>query len=59
MIGVEGEFGNGFFYTANFTASEVKLRRDQSNYFIPQRMPTWLARGEFNFNDPYAMPDEF
>ena len=58
VIGAEGEIGNGFFYTANFTASESKLTRDQGNYLIPQRIADAVARGQFNFNDPEATPQE-
>jgi iron complex outermembrane receptor protein len=51
-IGAEGEIGDGFFYTASFTASEVKLRRDQGgSYFIPQRIMDAVARGEIDFFD--------
>jgi iron complex outermembrane receptor protein len=56
VIGAEGEIGNGFFYTANFTASESTLNRTQSNYYIPQRVADAVARGEFNFFDPLATP---
>jgi len=49
VIGAEGSFGDNWFYTANFTASEVKLRRDQGNYFIPQRIMDAVARGQLDF----------
>jgi iron complex outermembrane receptor protein len=58
VLGIDGEVGNGFFYTANFTASEVKLRRDQGNYLIPQRIMDVIARGTFNFNDLEANSQE-
>ena len=58
VIGAQGEFGNGFFYTANFTASESKLRRDQANYLIPQRVADAVAQGTFNFFDPESTPEE-
>ncbi len=51
VLGIEGSFWDDWFYTANFTASEVKLRRDQANYFIPQRIADAVARGELNFMD--------
>jgi len=54
VLGAEGEIGNGFFYTASFTASESKLIRDQNNYFIPQRVADAVAQGIFNFFDPLA-----
>ena len=56
VIGAEGEIGTGWFYTANFTASESKLTRDQGNYLIPQRIADVAARGEFNFANPLATP---
>jgi iron complex outermembrane receptor protein len=49
VIGAEGEIGTGWFYTATFTASESKLRRDEGNYFIPQRIADLAARGEIDF----------
>src|SRR5262249_37194237 len=58
VLGAEGEIGEGWFYTANFTASESKLRRDEGNYIIPQRLLNAVARGEFNFFDPYANSEE-
>jgi iron complex outermembrane receptor protein len=58
VLGVEGGFGNDWNYTANVTASEVGLTRDQSNYLIPQRIWDVAARGSFNFADPYATPAE-
>jgi len=51
VIGAEGSFGDDWFYTANFTASEVKLRRDQGNYFIPQRIMDAVAQGRIDFID--------
>jgi len=54
VLGIDGSFGNDWRYSANFTASEVKLGRAESNYFIPQRVMDVVARGTFNFNDPYA-----
>jgi len=57
VLGAEGEVGNGFFYTASFTASESKLTRNQDNYYIPQRVADAVARGEFNFFDPAATPE--
>lgn len=57
VLGAEGEIGNGFFYTANFTASEVKLRRDQGNYFIPQRIADAAAQGLIDFRNWEANPE--
>ncbi len=57
VIGAQGSFGEDWFYTASFTASEVRLRRDQGNYPIPQRIMDVIARGEFNFFDPAATPE--
>jgi iron complex outermembrane receptor protein len=58
VIGVSGEIGEGFFYTANATASEVRLRRSEGNYIIPQRLMDAVARGTFNFADPSANSEE-
>jgi len=55
-IGANGSFLDGFNYTADFTASEVRLKRIEGNYLIPQRIMDVVARGEFNFNDPEATP---
>jgi len=54
VAGVEGSFGNDWRYTANFTASEVRLKVIQDNYLIPQRIMDVVATGEFNFADPMA-----
>jgi iron complex outermembrane receptor protein len=56
VVGLEGGFGDDWSYTANVTASEVGLTRNQSNYLIPQRIWDVAARGSFNFADPYATP---
>jgi iron complex outermembrane recepter protein len=58
VAGVEGSFGEGWSYTGNFTASEVGLRRTESNYLIPQRIWDVAAQGTFNFSDPYATSEE-
>ena len=49
VLGIEGSFGAGWNYSANFTASNVRLRRDQGGYFSPQLIMNALARGTFNF----------
>src|SRR5690606_22697373 len=51
VLGIDGSFGDDWRYSANFTASEVRLKRTQENYLIPQRIMDLVARGEFNFND--------
>jgi iron complex outermembrane receptor protein len=58
VVGLEGSFGDGWRYSADFTASEVGLDRDEGNYFIPQRIMDVVARGTFNFADPYANDQE-
>jgi iron complex outermembrane receptor protein len=60
VVGLEGDFGNddSWSYTANVTASEVGLTRNQANYMIPQRIWDSAARGTFNFADPYATSAE-
>lgn len=57
-IGLDGSFGDDWRYTVNFTASEVGLTRTEGNYFIPQRIMDVVARGTFNFSDPYANSQE-
>jgi iron complex outermembrane receptor protein len=54
VLGLEGSFGEDWSYTANVTASEVGLTRDQGNYMIPQKIWDVAARGSFNFSDPNA-----
>ncbi|MBA4163879.1 MAG: TonB-dependent receptor, partial [Erythrobacter sp.] len=52
VLGVDGTFGDDWRYSANFSASEIRLTRIQNNYLIPQRIADVLARGTFNFFDP-------
>ena len=56
VLGLDGEIGDGWMYSANFTASENQLRRSEGNYLIPQRIADAVAQGTFNFNDPAATP---
>lgn len=56
VLGVEGSFGDDWRYKANFTASEVRLKRTQNGYLIPQRIMDAVARGQINFNDLNATP---
>ena len=58
VVGLDGTFGDNWTYSANLTASEFGLTRDQSNYMIPQRIMDVVARGQFNFNDPDANTQE-
>jgi iron complex outermembrane receptor protein len=58
VVGIEGSFADSWRYSADFTASEVGLDRDEGNYFIPQRIMDVVARGTFNFSDPYANDQE-
>ncbi len=51
VLGVEGSFGDDWRYSADFTASEVRLKRNQANYLIPQRIMDVVARGELNLFD--------
>jgi len=54
VLGVDGSFADDWRYTANFTASEVRMKLVQDNYLIPQRIMDVVATGEFNFADPLA-----
>jgi iron complex outermembrane receptor protein len=54
VVGIDGSFAEDWRYSANFTTSEVGLTRTQNNYMIPQRIMDVVARGTFNFRDPYA-----
>jgi iron complex outermembrane recepter protein len=58
VAGLEGSFGEGWRYAADFTASEVGLQRTEGNYMIPQRVWDAAARGTFNFADPAATDEE-
>ncbi|MBS0474046.1 MAG: TonB-dependent receptor, partial [Proteobacteria bacterium] len=51
VLGIDGSFGDGWNYSASFTASNVRLTRAQGNYFQPQLIMNALARGTFNFMD--------
>lgn len=54
--GVEGSFGDGWNYQADFTASKIDLTETRTGYLIPQRIMDVVARGQFNFSNPYATP---
>ncbi len=58
VLGIDGSFGDDWRYSANFTASEVRLKRAQENYYIPQRIMDAVARGQINFNNLDATPEE-
>lgn len=58
VVGVEGSFGDDWRYGVNVTASEVRLKRTQSNYIIPSRVMDVAANGSFNFVDPTANSQE-
>jgi iron complex outermembrane receptor protein len=57
VIGASGTFFDDWHYNASVTASEFKLRRLQAGYLIPQRIMDVVARGEFNFANPEATPE--
>jgi iron complex outermembrane receptor protein len=57
-FGFDGAFADDYRYTANFTASEVGLTRNNQNNMIPQRIMNVAATGEFNFYDPSANSQE-
>ena len=57
VIGATGTFFDDWHYNASVTASEFKLRRIQAGYLIPQRIMDVVARGEFNFANPEATPE--
>ncbi|MDG2534217.1 TonB-dependent receptor [Sphingomonas sp. HITSZ_GF] len=54
VVGMSGEVLSGLNYSANFVASRVELKREQSGYLIPQRIMDVVARGTFNFANPNA-----
>ncbi|MBX3565532.1 MAG: TonB-dependent receptor [Sphingomonas sp.] len=56
VIGVDGTFGDGWNYSASFTAMNVRLLRAQLNYPNLQHIMDVVARGEFNFFNPSATP---
>lgn len=55
-LGVEGEFTDGMTYQADFTAAKIDLDERRRGYMIPQRIMDVVARGQFNFSNPYATP---
>ncbi|MBM0168701.1 TonB-dependent receptor plug domain-containing protein [Altererythrobacter sp. C41] len=58
VLGIDGTFGDDWRYSASFTGSEVRLKRGQDNYYIPQRIMDAVARGQINFNDLEATPED-
>jgi len=58
VVGLEGSFGEGWRYSADFTASEVGLSRVENNYMVPQRIWDVAARGTFIFSDLPANSEE-
>jgi len=58
VVGVNGTLGEGWLYSADFTTSEVGLDVIQRNYPIPQLIMDAVAKGNFNFRDPYANSQE-
>src|SRR3546814_72225 len=58
VLGIEGSFGDDWRYSANFTASEVRLKRTQDGYYIPQRIMDAVASGQLNFNELEATPQD-
>ena len=56
VAGIDGSFGDDWRYGVNFTASEVRLKRTQSNYIIPGRVMDVAATGEFDFVNPLSNP---
>jgi iron complex outermembrane receptor protein len=58
VVGLEGSFADTWRYSADFTASEVGLDRNEGNYYIPQKIMDVVARGTFNFADPTATDKE-
>jgi iron complex outermembrane receptor protein len=58
VVGVNGTLGEGWLYSADFTTSEVGLDVIQRNYPIPQNIMDAVAKGTFNFRDPYANSQE-
>src|SRR5690606_16534076 len=58
VLGIDGSFGDDWNYSASFTASEVSLKRNQDNYYIPQRIMDLVARGQLNLMDLEANGDD-
>ena len=54
-MGIEGDFGSNddWHYQVDFTASEVKLTRTSDNYLVPQGIADVIAKGTFNFAEPW------
>ena len=58
VAGIDGTFGDSWRYSVNVTASEVRLKRIQDNYLVPQRIMDVAATGEFDFTDPMSNSQE-
>ncbi|HXG81542.1 MAG TPA: TonB-dependent receptor plug domain-containing protein, partial [Sphingomicrobium sp.] len=57
VLGVSGTIFDDVRYSTDFVASEVSLKRIQAGYLIPQRIMDAVARGEINFFDLEATPE--
>lgn len=58
VAGLDGSFGDDWRYSVNGTWSEVRLKRNEGNYLIPQRIMDVAATGAFNFLDPLSNSQE-
>lgn len=54
-LGIQGTFGSDdeWNYQVDFTASNVQLKVTNENYLIPQRIADVVARGTYNFVQPW------
>ena len=57
VLGASGTILGDVRYNTDFVAAEVRLVRKQGGYLIPQRIMDAVARGEINFNDLEATPE--
>lgn len=53
-FGVKGDLFDGWNYTADFTAMQVKLRRTSEGYVYIQHLLDVIADGSYNFVNPSA-----
>ena len=58
--GISGSFGtdDGWKYSVEATASEVRLDRTDKNWLIPQRLADVIADGSYNFIQPWLNSEE-
>jgi iron complex outermembrane receptor protein len=57
-MGLDGSFGNNWFYNVSGTFSDVNVENERLNDMKPQRIMDVLAQGTFNLLEPEDTPEE-